>query len=38
MIAILALGRTSGLYAFAVLFVIGIVGQRLTTRAARRRL
>jgi len=38
MIAVLALGQTNGLYAFAALFVIGIVGQRLTTRAARRRL
>ncbi len=38
MIAVLSLGRTNGLYAFAALFVIGIVGQRLTTRSARRRL
>ncbi len=38
MLAVLSLGRSTGLYAFAALFVIGIVAQRLTTRAARRRL
>jgi len=38
MVAVLLLGRTNGLYAFAALFIIGSVAQRLTTRAGRRRL